>query len=185
MSKDGNLLSVVDEKGNAIGQETRENIHAKGLLHKEIHVWFYTPKGEIIFQHRGKNKDTFPNLLDATVGGHVEIGEDYKDTAIKEMEEETGVKAKPKNLQLVEYVRKKAYDPVTKMTNNVIRAIYAYKYSGKLSDLTVEPGKAQGFKAWPIKRLVEGLEESERKAFISAMLEKEYLELYQKIGKLK
>jgi 16S rRNA (adenine1518-N6/adenine1519-N6)-dimethyltransferase len=62
------ILNVVDESGKILGEETRENIHRQGLLHKEIHVWLFTPNKEIVFQHRGKDKDTFPDLLDATVG---------------------------------------------------------------------------------------------------------------------
>ena len=90
---DDRKLSIIDESGKIIGERTREEIHTKGLLHKEIHVWLYTPKGEIIFQHREKDKDTYPNLLDATVGGHVEIGEDYDHAALKELQEETGIQA--------------------------------------------------------------------------------------------
>ncbi|EKD96007.1 MAG: Dimethyladenosine transferase, partial [uncultured bacterium] len=89
---DMNILDIVDENENIIGEDSRENIHKKGLLHREIHVWFYTPKDEIIFQLRGKDKVTRPDLLDATVGGHVELGDSYEDTAIKEVYEETGVK---------------------------------------------------------------------------------------------
>ena len=59
-------------------------MHKKGLLHPEIHVWFYTPDKEIIFQHRAKNKDTYPDLLDATVGGHVDIGEYVDKAALRE-----------------------------------------------------------------------------------------------------
>ena len=74
---DNRRLNIVNEEGEIVGVETREDIHNQGLLHRECHVWFYTPAGEIIFQHRAKDKDTYPDLLDATVGGHVEIGSDY------------------------------------------------------------------------------------------------------------
>ena len=82
---DNRKLNIIDEDGKIIGEETRENIHNRGLLHREIHVWFYTAKDEIIFQHREKDKDTYPDLLDATVGGHVEIGSDYENTALQEL----------------------------------------------------------------------------------------------------
>ena len=177
-------LNIVDEEGNIIGEDTRENIHKKGLLHREIHVWFYTPNGELIFQLRGKDKDTFPNLLDATVGGHVELGDNYVNTALKEMLEETGVKANKNDLHLVVKVRKTAKDPVTGMTNNVIRTIYAYKYDGEINNLEVEGERAQGFEAWPINKLVQGLSENESKRFIPSMLDSEYVQLYKKIGKL-
>lgn len=82
-----NILDIVDENDQIIGQATRDKIHRQGLLHREIHVYFITPQQEIIFQHRAKDKETFPDLLDATVGGHVEIGDSYELTAIKETEE--------------------------------------------------------------------------------------------------
>lgn len=178
------MLNLVDENGNIIGKDTRENIHRKGLLHREVHVWFYTPRGEIIFQLRGKDKDTFPNLLDATVGGHVEIGVDFSDAALKEMLEETGVKAEKDDLRLITKLRKRAKDPVTGMINNAIRAIYAYKFEGNLDELKVEGEKAQGFEKWSIDELLKGLSREEEKRFVSTMLSKEYLDIYKKILEL-
>src|ERR1035437_3863166 len=95
------LLDIINENDVVIGQDTRENVHKKGLLHREIHVWFITPDGQMIFQHRAKDKDTYPDLLDATVGGHVEPGATYEETAIKEMEEETGLKAEKEDLHIL------------------------------------------------------------------------------------
>ncbi|MBU0636967.1 NUDIX domain-containing protein [Patescibacteria group bacterium] len=69
----------------------------------------YTPKGEIIFQHREKDKDTYPDLLDATVGGHVEIGSDYENSAFQELEEETGIKATKDNFAFIQMIRSKTY----------------------------------------------------------------------------
>lgn len=175
------ILGIIDENENIIGQDTRENIHKNGLLHREIHVWYYTPKGEIIFQLRGKNKDTFPGLLDATVGGHVEIGDNYENTAMKEVYEETGLKLRKSDLKLVMKLRKVAKDSTTGMTNNVIRTIFAYKYAGKTKDLKVEGNKAQGFEAWSLKRLINGLSDSEKKRFIPTLLGEEYLDIYRKV----
>jgi len=175
------MLNVVDREGRIIGKDTRENIHKKGLLHREVHVWFYTPKGEIIFQLRGKCKDTFPNLLDATVGGHVELNSDFLDTALKEMLEETGVKAEKSNLRLITTLHKQAKDPATGKSNNVIRAIYAYQFEGGLESLKMEEGEAQRFEKWSIEDLLMGLDDTDKKRFIASMLEKDYLEIYKKI----
>lgn len=180
---DNRKLNIVDENGNIIGEETRENIHKQGLLHREIHIWFYTPKGEIIFQHREKNKDTYPDLLDATVGGHVEIGSDYENSALQELEEGTGIKAAKDILAFIQMVRSKTYDKVTGMTNNVIRAIYAYRYDGNVEDLKVEKGKAIGFEAWPFDKIFN-ITDEDRKRFIPAILEDEVLNIFRKIQKL-
>ncbi len=92
---DSNLLNIVNEEGDILGEETREKIHREGLLHRIVHVWFYTLDKKIVFQIRGKNAETHPNLFDATVGGHVEIGQDYVQAAIAETREETGVHVQP------------------------------------------------------------------------------------------
>ncbi len=183
LQADDRKLNIIDETGKIIGDDTRENIHNKGLLHKEIHVWFYTPKDEIIFQHREKNKDTFPDLLDATVGGHVEIGADYEDTALQELTEETGIKTEKNKIHFIQIIRSKNHDQTTGKTNNVIRAVYAYCYDGKIEDLKIEKGKAIGFEAWPLEKIFN-LSDKDKKYFIPAILEEEILEIFRKIQKL-
>ena len=37
------------------------------------------------------------------------------------------------------------------MTNNVIRAVYAYRYDGKVENLKIEKGKAIDLKRGPLK----------------------------------
>ena len=175
-------LNIVNEDGKIVGEETRENIHSQGLLHREIHVWFYTPKGEIIFQHREKDKDTYPDLLDATVGGHVEIGSDYENTALQELAEETGILLEQKNLSFIQMVRSKTFDTATNKTNNVIRAIYAYRYEGKVEGLKVEKGKAIGFESWPLEKIFN-ISDEDRKRFIPSIFEKDNLEIFHKMEK--
>ena len=180
---DNRKLNIVDESGKIVGEETRENIHNQGLLHREIHVWFYTPKGEIIFQHREKDKDTYPDLLDATVGGHVEIGSDYENTALQELAEETGIKVEKNNLAFIQMVRSKTFDAVTNKTNNVIRAIYAYRYKGKVEDLKIEKGKAIGFESWSLEKIFN-ISDEDKKRFIPSIFEKQNLEIFAKVKKL-
>lgn len=176
-------LNIIDEQGDIIGEDTRENIHKKGLLHREIHVWFYTSKGEIIFQHRAKDKDTYPDLLDATVGGHVEMGDDYEITALKETEEETGIRANEEDIIFIQNMRNRSFDNTTGKINNVIRVIYVYRYNGKIKDLKVERGKAIKFKAWPFDKIFN-LSEGDKKRFIPFLLEPEMISIFKKIEKL-
>lgn len=173
-------LEIVNEKDEVVGKETREKIHREGLLHREIHVWFITPNKEIIFQHRAKDKDTYPDLLDATVGGHVEIGMSYDETALKEMEEETGVKAKIEDLQILRKVQKRSEDQATGRVNNAFKVQYVYIYTGRVEDLKVEAGKSLGFELWPIQKLFN-LNEEERRRFIPTFLEPEFLNMFDNL----
>ncbi|MEA2715647.1 MAG: hypothetical protein QOG91_675 [Candidatus Parcubacteria bacterium] len=182
MPKD-QLLEVVDEGDMAIGQTTRGKIHEDGLLHREIHVWFATPEGQIIFQRRAADKDTYPNLLDSTVGGHVDPGMTYDQTAVKEMEEETGVRASPSDLHFLKKLKTRTADQATHTLNHVFRAQYAYIFRGQISDLRVETGKAAGFEGWPIDKLLS-ISEDEKKRFIPVYFSPEILSIFREIQKL-
>ncbi len=149
-------LEIVNENDEVIGLKPREEIHRLGLLHREVHVYYKNKNNEIIFQRRAKDKDTYPDLLDATVGGHVEKGDSYVQTAIKEALEETGIMIKANELILINKVRKgPVVDKITKKINNVFRVSYLYSFEGDLSQLKVEKGKAQGFEAWGIDKLIK------------------------------
>ncbi len=177
---DARKLNVVDDNGNVIGEETRERIHREGLLHREVNVWFYTPRGEIIFQHRGGSAESHPNLLDSTVGGHVEIGMDFDDAALQEIEEETGVIVEKKELQRIAVLRMKSVDPVTGSNNNVFRSIYAYRYIGDTNDLKIEDGKGIGFEAWALERVLT-ISDQDRLRIIPAILEAPTMDVLRKI----
>lgn len=183
MTEDTRTLNVVDENGVIVGVETRERIHREGLLHHEVHVWYYTPNSELIFQHRAKDKDTYPDLLDATVGGHVEKDADYQDTALQEMLEETGVRTDVAHLTPIQLVRSKSFDNITNKINNTLRMIYAYRYDGAVADLKVEEGKATGFEKRPITDMFV-LPDADKRRFIPLILEEETLQIFRKIQTL-
>lgn len=178
-----NKLDVIDEDNNVIGQETRKKIHQEGLLHREIHVWFYNSKGEVFFQKRADDKDTFPGLLDATVGGHVEIGDSYEEAAVEESLEEAGLKISSKDLKEILFLRKKSFDRLTGTMNNVWRKIFVYNFSGGIEDLQVEIGSASGFVKYSIEKVLS-LSVDENCLIIAGLLRKPYREVFEKIKKL-
>src|SRR5690606_14647873 len=129
-----------------------------------------TPSREIVYQHRSKTKDTFPDKLDATVGGHVDSGQTYAEAAVRECQEEVGLPVSADDLIPIKKIRKNAMDTSTGMTNNVFRMQFAYLFEGGIKDLRVEPGESQGFQAWPINSL-DHLPASDRDKFIPQLLE--------------
>lgn len=91
---DGNrpdeLLAVVNEHDEEIGAERRDVIHARGLLHRAVHVLVCAPDGRLLIQQRSSLKDTFP-LHWECVGGHLSPGEAYRNAAEREVLEELGL----------------------------------------------------------------------------------------------
>jgi 8-oxo-dGTP pyrophosphatase MutT (NUDIX family) len=145
----GAMLEIVDDNDIVIGIRSREEIHALGLRHREVHLWLVTPGNEIIFQKRSAFKDTFPNLMDATVGGHVEAGQSYEQAAIAEAEEEAGLLITPSQLRPLAMLANDAFDERLNKRNLTFRQTYWMPYAGGLGGLCVEPGEAVGFVALP------------------------------------
>ena len=93
-------LDIWDENGQPTGQIFEKDFaHQNGLFHPTLHIWFYTPSPSILLQKRGSNKQTFPNLWDVSVAGHVSAGETVLDAAIREVKEEIGLVLNPSDLK--------------------------------------------------------------------------------------
>jgi len=169
-----NKYEVVNENDEVIGLEDKETILEKGLLRRVIHIWFFTPNGEVIFQHRSPDKDIFPDVLDYAVGGKVEAGATYLDTAIAEALEETGVAVSAEELIPIEKFRFDFVDGKSGFRNNIFAMQYAYCYRGKLEDLVPEAGKILRFEAWPIDKLLNLTKEEEKKFIKEALESREF-----------
>ena len=172
-------LEVIDDMGNVLRTATRKEIHENGLLHREVHVFLYTPEGNVIFQKRDEKNGDFPNLLDVAIGGHVDVGETYEQAAIREAEEEAGLKISAQDLELVELLRYSSANQF-KIVNNVIRAEYIMRYNGKLKDLRVEEGKASCFEEWPVDKMGH-LSEAEKQKFLPYILTADGQRVYNAI----
>jgi len=177
------LLDIINENNEIIGSDTRENIHVCGLLHREINVWLFNDNKELFLQKRSETKDTCPNLLDASSGGHVEQGQNYEETAIKELEEETGIKADANDLIFIDEIKTKENDFSTGMINNAIQHVYAYKYNGSKDDLLIEEGDVVGFEVIQIEKMLN-LSDEEKKKFVPSITKDYYRSIYEKLKNL-
>ncbi len=96
------LLDVVDEHDRVIGPEKRGLIHARRLRHRAVHVLVFNAQGQLFLQRRAPTKDTFPDRWDSSCSGHVDTGEDYLQSAVRELGEELGLPGvKPESLELL------------------------------------------------------------------------------------
>jgi 16S rRNA (adenine1518-N6/adenine1519-N6)-dimethyltransferase len=91
--KAGEIFDVVDEHDVVTGQVTRSEVHAQKLLHRAVHVFVYNKRGDLLLQKRSLLKDACPGLWDSSVSGHLDAGEDYAPAAVRELEEEMGIRA--------------------------------------------------------------------------------------------
>jgi 16S rRNA (adenine1518-N6/adenine1519-N6)-dimethyltransferase len=84
---------VVDEEDRLLGDAPRHEVHGNNLRHRAVHILIFNGLGELFLQKRSRWKDRHPLLWDSSAAGHVEAGEEYDATAVRELQEELGVKA--------------------------------------------------------------------------------------------
>ena len=86
-------FDIVDQEDQVIGKASRSECHGNpSLIHRVAHVLVENGKGELLLQKRSPEKDIQPGKWDTSVGGHLDLGEDYESAAYREMQEELGIK---------------------------------------------------------------------------------------------
>ena len=91
------LLDIVDENGAPVGKTVERRIaHQKGIRHRTSHVWIvrnHCGKIQLLLQKRSANKDSYPGCYDISSAGHIPSGEDFAESALRELKEELGIHA--------------------------------------------------------------------------------------------
>ncbi|MFV0416621.1 MAG: 16S rRNA (adenine(1518)-N(6)/adenine(1519)-N(6))-dimethyltransferase RsmA [Chthoniobacterales bacterium] len=86
------IFDIVNERDEVVGTAGRSQVHAEGLRHRAVHILIENGRGEFFLQKRTPWKDINPGVWDSSAAGHVSTGEDYDTAAVRELEEELGVK---------------------------------------------------------------------------------------------
>ena len=97
------MFDVIDEEGKSIGLiKERGVVHREGALHATSHTWIARPNAlsgyDVLLQKRSLDKDSHPGCYDISSAGHIVAGDGPLDSAIRELEEELGIMAKPEEL---------------------------------------------------------------------------------------
>jgi isopentenyldiphosphate isomerase len=94
------IFDIVNERDEVIGQQSRSEVHRLGLMHRAVHVLVFNAAGLVFLQKRSLKKDRQPGVWDSSASGHVDSGEDYDACAVRELQEEIGLRldAAPRRL---------------------------------------------------------------------------------------
>lgn len=91
MSEIDEILEIVDENNEVIGQATRGECYQKGLLHRAVNIFIYNSKEEVFLHKRSDKKLKYPGFWDMSCSEHVKPGEEFVEAAKRGLQEELGV----------------------------------------------------------------------------------------------
>ena len=98
------MFDIIDENGNKTGLvKERGVVHREGALHATSHIWIARKNErsgyDILLQKRNAKKDSHPGCYDISSAGHIGAGDDSLSSAMRELQEELGIIAKPEQLK--------------------------------------------------------------------------------------
>jgi len=117
------MVDVVDENDHLVDTVTRKEVRAKNLRHRCVYYFIFNSKDELLITKRTMTKDIYPGMYELP-GGMVRVGESYEEGAIREMEEEFGIK-NPELKFLFDF----RYEDET---SKGISKVYSCVYDGKI-----------------------------------------------------
>jgi 16S rRNA (adenine1518-N6/adenine1519-N6)-dimethyltransferase len=82
---------VVDENDRIRAYASRPKVHGNNLRHRAVHILIFNQVGDVYLQQRSRWKDRHPLKWDSSAAGHVIAGENYDETARRELTEELGI----------------------------------------------------------------------------------------------
>jgi 16S rRNA (adenine1518-N6/adenine1519-N6)-dimethyltransferase len=89
--KSNEQFPVVNEKDEVQAYASRSEVHGNNLRHRAVHILIFNKAGDLYLQQRSRWKDRHPLKWDSSAAGHVNAGENYDETARRELKEELAI----------------------------------------------------------------------------------------------
>ena len=85
------MLDIVDEQDNIIGQDTKENKFKNNLISRNVAIFLIDDQKNVLVVKRSPHKKSFPNRFDVAACGNVKVGENFLEAAQREVKEELSI----------------------------------------------------------------------------------------------
>ena len=134
---------MLEPTGEALGRQPRSVVHRDGLWHQVFHCLLVRSgrPARVLLQRRRWSARAFAGLLDLSVTGHLEAGEQPFD-GVREIREELGLAIDPG--QLVGLGRRMLADDSGEGRNREIAHVYLLTDDTPLSELQLDAGHVAG-----------------------------------------
>ncbi len=143
-------LAIVDKNDNLIGKGTWDDVRNKNLAHRATGILVFNKKGELLVHRRSRNFNFYPRAYSICIGGGVGYNETYEENAVRELEEETGIKGAKLKFLFKDYYETE--------NSKVCLKIYECLWDGKLKIQEEELEDVEWMPISKVKELMKGKE---------------------------
>ena len=134
-------IDVLDSDGRPTGiVKPKPDVHRDGDWHRCAHVWIVASDGRLLLQKRAHAKENWPDLWDISVAGHVSAGESATESAVREAEEELGLRVAPAELEHIGTLRY-ATQLRDDYIENEFHEVHILRRDVDVSSLTLDPAE--------------------------------------------
>lgn len=117
------MVTIVDENDNEIGEEEKIKAHRDGKLHRAFSIFVFNSKGQMLIQKRAKEKYHSGGLWTNTCCSHPRPGEPIEKAAHRRLKEEMGFDCEIKEIFSFTYK--------IKFDNSLFENEYDHAFLGK------------------------------------------------------
>jgi isopentenyldiphosphate isomerase len=146
------MLQVVDpETGEPTGEHLpRKEVITNKLWCRTTNIFVLNTEGQILCHQRSIEKERFPGAWSTHFGGHVTKDESFKISALKELEEEIGLKVNPFQLIPWRTSRKEA--------SRVWMRDYLTVFQGDITTLQLQKGEIDYVEWKNVEEIMEAID---------------------------
>ena len=163
------LFDICDETGQPTGKIIeRTQAHKEGVRHRTAHIWVVRKQEntwQALLQKRSMKKDSFPGRFDTSSAGHIQAGDEPTESAIRELQEELGIRAKKEDLNFAGTFRiqyeKEFHGKMFR--DNEIAFVYVYENPVNIEELTLQEEELDAVEWFDLKLVYEACKRHEQK----------------------
>jgi len=137
------FIDILTENGQATNKiKERSQVHKDGDWHKVVQL-FVINGSKILLQQRALTKKSEPGKWCASASGHISAGENSYETAVKEFNEELGLKIEKDKLQLIDSFKSPSVfiNNGERIYNNHFVDLYISKQKINIDDVKIQTGE--------------------------------------------
>lgn len=132
-------------------------VHQDGDWHRTSEIVVLNQQDEVLLSLRHPDKKYLPNYWDVCLGGHLDPGESYEQAALRELEEEIGIRPMPEELIFLGTMDVVVIDETVALRDYEHAGVFVWRVTSSLYEFTMQSDEVAELQWMPIGDVVRDL----------------------------